>query len=157
MAASAGLRRGRWNCGSTRRLAASRILVSVRKTTTRSRSVAFTEEFYTRFDAAAPQAAPAWIGGSHLPLFPTSDYHQHRNYWPFIMMRRGEIAIFTASELADASLPDVPWPNLAYPAGSRTAARGNPNCRHGSSIRTGRIRSVERSTATAPWSCTTLT
>ena len=69
----------------------------------------YTVRFWTTFDAAPPRRAPDWIGGSHLPLFPP-DYSA-----PYVMARRGEIAVFTASELASASLPAVPWSDLSYP------------------------------------------
>ena len=70
---------------------------------------AYTVRFWTTFDAAPPRPAPVWIGGSHLPLFPP-DYSA-----PYVMARRGEVALFTASELAAASPPAVPWSNLSYP------------------------------------------
>ena len=69
----------------------------------------YTGRFYARFDAAP---ARDWIGESHFPLFPL-DYSA-----PYLMARRGEIAVFTASELADASLPEVPWSALSYPSTS---------------------------------------
>ena len=69
----------------------------------------YTDRFWAVFDAAPPRRAPDWIGGSHLPLFPP-DYSA-----PYVMARRGEVALFTASELAQASPPAVPWSNLSYP------------------------------------------
>ena len=69
----------------------------------------YTVRFWAIMDAAPPRPAPLWIGGSHLPMFPP-DYSA-----PYVMARRGEIAVFTASELAAASPPAVPWSNLSYP------------------------------------------
>ena len=69
----------------------------------------YTVRFWTGFDAAPGRPAPVWIGGSHLPLFPP-DYSA-----PYVMARRGEVAVFTASELASASPPTVPWAAVSYP------------------------------------------
>ena len=69
----------------------------------------YTVRFWTMFDAMPPRPAPEWIGDRHLPLFPP-DYSA-----PYVMARRGEVALFTASELAEASVPAVPWSNLSYP------------------------------------------
>lgn len=69
----------------------------------------YTVRFWTDFDARPPRPAPAWIGGSYGPLFPP-DYIA-----PYPMARRGEVGIFTASELAAAEVPAVPWSPLTYP------------------------------------------
>ena len=69
----------------------------------------YTDRFWTGFDAAPERPAPDLIGGNHLPLFPP-DYSA-----PYVMARRGEVAAFTADELASASPPAVPWTNLSYP------------------------------------------
>ena len=50
------------------------------------------------------------------PLFP-SDYDA-----PYLMTRRGEVAIFTASELAETTAPSVPWNTMTYPGAG--AAQG---------------------------------
>ena len=69
----------------------------------------YTDRFWAIMDAAPPRTAPDWVGGLYTPLFPP-DYSA-----PYVMARRGEIAVFTASELAASSPPAVPWSNLSYP------------------------------------------
>ena len=72
----------------------------------------YTVRFWAIFDAAParPIPSPPWGGGgSYTPLFPP-DYAA-----PYLMARRGEIALFTASELAQASPPAVPWSPVSYP------------------------------------------
>ena len=78
----------------------------------------FTEEFYAIFDAAPPQQAPAWIGGSYRPLFPNG--YRSGN----IMMRRADIAVFAASDLADSGRESLPggWSPPSY-AGHDNARR----------------------------------
>jgi hypothetical protein len=71
----------------------------------------YTERFWTLFDAAPERTAPVWIGGDHLPAFPP-DYAA-----PYLMARRGEVAVFTVSDLAQSSAPPVPWTSLTYPGG----------------------------------------
>ena len=72
----------------------------------------YTVRFWAIFDAAPPRPIPTppWAsGGSYTPLFPP-DYAA-----PYLMARRGEIALFTVSELAQASPPAVPWSPVSYP------------------------------------------
>ena len=88
--------------------------------------VPFTAAFWSRFDAAAPRPAPAWIGGEHLPLFPYATYRGARARYPYIMMRRGEFAVFTVDELASATPPAVPWSNLSYPVAGAAAGGTRP-------------------------------
>ncbi len=73
---------------------------------------AYTVRFRAIFDAAPPRPIPPppWlVAGSYTPLFPP-DYAA-----PYLMARRGEIALFTVSELAQASPPPVPWSPVSYP------------------------------------------
>ena len=88
--------------------------------------VPFTAAFWSRFDAAAPRPAREWIGGEHLPLFPYATYRGARARYPFIMMRRGEFAVFTVDELASATPPPVPWSNLSYPVAGAAVGGTRP-------------------------------
>ena len=81
---------------------------------------AYTVRFWALFDAEPPRPAPPWIGGSHLPLFP-SDYAA-----PYLMARRGEVAVFTVSELARTAAPPVPWAPLRYPGRGAAAGATRP-------------------------------
>lgn len=77
-----------------------------------SERYAYTERFYDLFDAASSREAPLWMGGGDLgPEFPP-DYDG-----PYLFARRGEVAVFTVSELAQTAAPPVPWTSLSYPGG----------------------------------------
>ncbi len=61
-------------------------------------------------------------GGSLVcpPLFPP-DYDA-----PDLMARRGEVAVFTVSELAETSAPTVPWNTLSYPGAGAVQGAQRP-------------------------------
>ncbi len=77
----------------------------------------YTDRFYELFDAAPSRPVPDWVGGGDFPPEFPSDYDG-----PYLFARRGEVAVFTVSELASISAPPVPWSPLSYPGGG--AARG---------------------------------
>lgn len=74
----------------------------------------YTERFYDLFDQALPRIAT--LGPrteSYLPLeVSLADYAG-----PHLFARRGEVAVFTASELAQSTAPPVPWSTPAYSGG----------------------------------------
>ena len=77
----------------------------------------YTDRFWDLFDAAPARPAPVWLGGGDLPPAFPLDYDG-----PHLMARRGEVAVFTVSELAQTVAPPVPWAPVTYPG--RGAAQG---------------------------------
>ena len=86
-----------------------------------SERYAYTQRFYDLFDAAPLRTAPAWTGGGDFgPEFPP-DYDG-----PYLFARRGEVAVFTVSELAQTAAPPVPWTSLSYPGGGANRGAQSP-------------------------------
>lgn len=107
----------------------------------------YTDRFYLLLDAAPSLSFPSWLGGGNYTARVPSDYHgalscpsfggftfydcdqrrrdrranRYLNFvGPHLFVRRGEVAVFNAAELAQSSDPPIPWTTPYTAAGRGT-------------------------------------